>query len=194
MNSASQSNSDAGDARVLLGDMETLARRGWTLAAPMWFPLLCVAVAVLASVPATSLLDGRNSAGWYWLVVSPLTAVICGWYFARRPAQLPDGRGVAALVTGVAMVISTQFVGWVVAGTWALVAPWLAVGSGLAVFAVALRSMATAAVALAAIGVSVAVAIIQPANGYAWLALVVGLTAAVAAVAELVRADPGQRP
>ncbi|WP_194819746.1 hypothetical protein [Nocardia sp. XZ_19_385] len=194
MNSASQSNPGAEDARQLLGNMTTLTQRGWKLAAPMWFPLLCVAVAVLASVPATLLLNARNGVGWYWLVVSPLTAVVCGWYFVRRPAQLPDVRGVAVLITGIAMVVAAEVIGWVYDGAWAMVAPWLAVGLGLAVFAVALRSAATAVVALATIGVSVAVAVIEPEHGYAWIALVVGLTAAVAAVTELMRAETGPTP
>src|SRR5688500_11009160 len=111
MNSASQSNSDAEDARLLLGDMTALTRQGWKLAAPMWFPLLCVAVAVLASVPAALLLNARNGVGWYWLVVSPLTAAVCGWYFVRRPAQLPDVRGVAVLLTGLAMVVAAEVIG-----------------------------------------------------------------------------------
>ncbi|MEV6275262.1 hypothetical protein [Nocardia sp. NPDC051832] len=171
--------------------MTTLTRRGWKLATPMWFPLLCVAVSVLASVPATLLLESRDGAGWYWVVVSPLTAVVCGWYFVRRPAQLPDVRGVSVLLTGIAMVVAAQVAGWVYRGEWALVAPWLAVGLGLAVFAVALRSAATAAVALATVGVAVVVGVTEPAHGYAWIALVVGLTAAVAAGAELVRAESG---
>ncbi|MEU8897464.1 hypothetical protein [Nocardia sp. NPDC048505] len=191
MNSASQSYPDSANARKLLGDMETLARHGWKLAAPMWLPLLCVAVTVLASVPAALLLDAHNGAGWYWVVAAPLSAVLCGWYFARRPAQVPAGRGVAALLTGVAMVAATTVAGGLYRGEWAMVAPWLAVAAGLGALAVALRSWATAAVALSTVAVSVAVALAEPADGYAWLALVVGLTAALAAAVELVRAESG---
>ncbi|MFF0526867.1 hypothetical protein ACFYT3_00635 [Nocardia amikacinitolerans] len=192
MNSASQSNSAAGAAR-LLGDMETLTKRGWALAAPMWFPLLWVTVSVLASVPAALLLDRHNGAQWYWIVVTPVGVVVCAWYFMRRPVQVPDGRGMAVALTSVAMAVTATGIGWVYRGEWAIVAPWLAVGVGLAVLAVALRSAATAAVAAVTMAVSLAVGLIDPAHGYAWLALVVGLAAALAAGVELLRAEAEPR-
>ncbi|WP_306362881.1 hypothetical protein [Nocardia sp. CC227C] len=191
MNSASQSNPDAEHARQLVDDMEHLTRRGWRLAAPMWFPMLCVAVSTLASVPVAILLDGSNAMGWYWVAVSLASALACGWYFSTRRVQLPDLRGGIVLLAGLGLLVSTQLLVWFYRGEWALVAPWLAVGIGLAVFAAALRSLTTAAVALAGIAGSVIVGLTGPEHGYVLLALVVGVTAALAAMVELVRADSG---
>ncbi|WP_147287224.1 hypothetical protein [Nocardia otitidiscaviarum] len=191
MNSASQSNPGSEQARQLVDDMEHLTRRGWKLAAPMWFPMLCIAVTTLASVPAAILFEGTNAMGWYWVVVSLAAALACGWYFSTRRVQLPDLRGGIVILAALGLLVSTQMLGWFYRGEWALVAPWLAVGIGLAVFAAALRSLTTAAVALASIAVAVVVGITEPEHGYALLALVVGVTAVLAAMVELVRTDAG---
>lgn len=189
MNSASQSNSDAEAARRLVDDMEQLTKRGWKLAAAMWFPMQCVAVATLASVPAAILLDSDFAMGLYWSIVSPVTAIACGWYFSTRRVQLPDLRGGLVLLTALAMVGSAKLFGWLYHGEWALVAPWLAVGLGLGIFAVALRSFATGAVALVCLTISVIVAVTEPEHGYVLLALTVGVAAALAATVELIRAE-----
>ncbi|APE34912.1 hypothetical protein BOX37_14225 [Nocardia mangyaensis] len=171
--------------------MTTLTRRGWKLATPMWFPLLCVAVTVLASVPVGVLLDSGIGIGWYWLVASPLSAIVSGWYFTRRPTQMPDLRGLAVLFTGMGLLIAVGLIAWLYRGAWSLVAPWLVVGIGLAALAVGMRSLATAVVGGTAIASALVVAIVDPAHGYSWLALIIGLVAAVAAATEMLRIEPG---
>ncbi|NNH70547.1 hypothetical protein HLB23_11855 [Nocardia uniformis] len=188
MNSASQSYPDAADARQLLGDIERLTARGWRMASPAWFPLLCVAVAVLASVPAGIALEG-GSPGWYWLIVAPLTTIASSWYFLTRRAQIPDTRGVVLGLTGLAMLTGTMLFGALVDGNWAVATPWLVIGIGFGVFSIAMRSIGAAAFSAVTIIAAVTVAITEPAEGYAILAFVVGATAALAAFIEMVRAD-----
>ena len=189
MNSASQSKGDVDAARVLVADAAALSMRGWRLASPVWFPLLWTSVAVLASVPAALLLDGSDAAGWYWAVMAPASAIASGWFFSTRRAQPPVRVGLVVLATGLAMLGATTGIVWLADGTWDM-APWLVVGIGFAIFAAAWRSVSTAVFAAATVATALAVAVVEPANGYLVVALVVGVVAGLAAMVELVRADP----
>ena len=192
MNSASQSSADVDAARVLVADAEMLGSRGWRMASPVWFPLLWASVTVLASVPAALLLDGSNAAGWYWAVMAPVSAVATGWFFETRRAQPPARVGLVVLATGLAMLVATLGVVLLAGGAWDM-APWLVVGGGFAVFAAAWRSMSTAGFAAVTLVTAVTVAVAEPANGHLVVALVVGVAGALAAMVELVRADPARR-
>ncbi|GAA5094182.1 hypothetical protein [Nocardia iowensis] len=192
MNSASQSQPDVEGARQLVGDIEKWTAQGWKLGSPVWFPLLCVAVEVLASVPVVNLLDSGNGVSLYYTMVSPLTAVACAWFFVSRRVQAPESRGGLAFLTGMVMLAATLGASWLYRGEWASAIPWLIVGTGLAVFAAAWRSMTTAAVAIVCVATPVIVAIADPEDGYSVVALAVGVTAALAVFVELVRADPAR--
>ena len=191
MNSASQSKADAGAARRLLGEVDELTARGRRLASPVWFPQLCAAVAILASVPAGLLLGSEDGAGWYWSVAAPLTAVASGWFFATRRAQPPAAVGALVLATGLLTLAGSLAIVWLGDGSWAM-APWLVFGVGFGVFAVAWRSQSTAVVSAVTVATALVVAVLAPGNGYLVVALVVGLVAAIAAASELVRAEPGR--
>lgn len=191
MNSASQSETDVTAARRLLGEVDGLTARGRRLASPVWFAQLSAAIAVLASVPAGLLLDGVDGAGWYWAVAAPATAIASGTYYATRRVQPPAALGVLVLGTGLAMLAGCLAIVWLGNGSWAM-APWLVVGVGFGAFAVAWRSVSTAVVAGVTVGTALLLAVTEPVDEYLILALVVGLVAAVAAVAELVRAEPGR--
>lgn len=190
MNSATQSKRD--EARELLAAAEDWSAAGWRLASPAWFPLLCVAVSVLASVPIALLLDNANGAGIYWLVAAPVCAVASGWFFATRRVQPPAKVGAIALVTGIAMLGANLALAWANRGAWADVIPWLVLGVGLGIFATAWRSISTAAVALTCVLTAVVVAITDPADSYPILAAIIGCAAALAVFVELVRTDPGR--
>ena len=189
MNSATQSRRAA---RELLAAAEGWSATGWRLASPAWFPLLCIAVSVLASVPIGMLLDSADGAGRYWLVAAPLCAVASGWFFATRGVQPPAKVGAAAVVTGVAMLVANLALAWAFDGAWTAIVPWLVLGVGLGIFATAWRSSTTAGVAAICIGTAVAVAIADPANAYLILASIVGCAAALGVFVELVRADAGR--
>lgn len=193
MNSASQSYPDAERARQLVGDIEDLTARGWRMASAAWFPLLCVAVTILASVPAGILLEGRGSVGLYWLFAAPLTAVASGWYFTTGRTQLPEMRGLVLGVTGLAMLTGTLLLGLFIDGDWGFAAPWLTIGIGFAVFGVAMRSATLAVVGAVSFVAAIVVTLTDPADSYAILALAVGATAALATFAELLHTDPARR-
>jgi hypothetical protein len=187
MNSASQSKDAVEAARVLVSDADGLSARGWRMASPVWFPLLWTSVSVLASVPAALLLDGANAAGWYWAVMAPVSAVASGWFFATRRAQPPVRIGLVVLVTGLAMLAASAGIVGLAGGTWVM-APWLVLGAGFAVFAVAWRSASTAVFAGATTATALAVAVVEPDDGYLVVALVVGVVGALTAMVELLRA------
>ncbi|EME23191.1 hypothetical protein G419_04563 [Rhodococcus triatomae BKS 15-14] len=157
------------------------------MAAPAWFPLLCVSVTVLAWVPASLLLGDASAV--YWYVVAPLSAVASGWYFSTRPAQPALRPGLIALVTGVAMLLGVVALLSFGSGEWMDVAPWLVVGAGLGVFALCWHSLATGVVAAVTLAASAVVAVVDPGQSQAALALVVGVAAAVGTVADLLRTD-----
>ncbi|SDE92611.1 hypothetical protein SAMN05660485_02142 [Blastococcus fimeti] len=179
-------------ARSLVSDAEALRTRGWRMASPVWFPLLWTSMTVLASVPAALLLDGANAAGWYWAVMAPVSAVVSGWFFSTRRAQPPVRVGLVVLATGLAMLLASGAIVWLADGSWDM-APWLVVGAGFAVFAAAWRSASTAVFAAATLGTAVTVSLVDPDDRYLVVALVVGVVGALAALAELVRADPERR-
>jgi hypothetical protein len=189
MSSASQSEDEVETARALLSDADGLSARGWRLASPVWFPLLWTSLAVLASVPAALLLDGSNAAGWYWAVMAPVSAVVSGWFFATRRAQPPVRSGLVVLVTGLAMLGASAAVVRLADGTWVM-APWVVLGVGFAVFAAAWRSVSTAVFAGVTLATALAITVVEPQDDYLVVALVVGVVAGLAAMAELLRADP----
>lgn len=158
------------------------------MSSPVWFPLLCVAVAVLAAVPAGIVL-GESWSGLYWAVMAPVSAVASGWFFATRRVQPPVKLGVLVLLTGLVMVLATMSLLWFLGGPVAAVGPWLVLGIGLGIFALAWRSVTTALVAVASLVSATAVALADLDDGYALVALVVGLVAAVAVFVELIRDD-----
>lgn len=190
MSSASQSEPDVATARRLVGDIEGWKSSGRRLASPVWFPLLCAAITMLASVPASIVLGQGSSAGIYWAVAAPVTAIASGWFFATRRAQPPVATAALTMTVGLALLAATLILVFVYKGAWAEVAPWLAVGTGFGLFAAAWRSITTAVFAAVCVGTSIGVAVADPVNGYAILALAIGLTAALAVFAELVRAVP----
>ncbi|WP_206511906.1 hypothetical protein C5142_12970 [Rhodococcus sp. BGS-1C] len=188
MNSASPSKPSADEARQLVGDIETWSDQGRRMSSPVWFPLLCVAVAVLAAIPAGIVL-GESWSGLYWAVMAPASAVASGWFFATRRVQPPVKLGVVVLVTGVVMLLATMTLLWFVGGPWVAVGPWLVLGIGLGIFALAWRSITIALVAAASAVSATAVALADFDSGYALVALVVGLVAAIAVFVELIRTD-----
>ena len=97
-------------------------------------------------------------------------------------------------MTGVAMLTGTLILGRVIGGSWGAVTPWLVLGIGFGVFAVAWRSITTAVVSVVCLAAAIPVAIIDPSQGYEIIALAVGVTAGVAALAELVRTDVVRAP
>lgn len=159
------------------------------MSSPVWFPLLCVAVAVLAAVPAGIVL-GESRSGMYWAVMAPATAIASGWFFATRRVQPPVKLGVLVLLTGLVMLLTTMTLLWFVGGPWAAIGPWLVLSIGLGIFALAWRSVTTALVAVASLASATAVALADLDNGYALVALVVGMAAAIAVFVELIRDDP----
>lgn len=187
MNSASQSES----SRELLGDLTRLSREGWRRASPAWFPLLVASITVLASVPVALLLGQANGAAGYWLVAGPVSAAVSGWFFGTRRVQPPFRVGLVVLAAGSAMLLLV--LGFVVLGlVWwggAAVAPWLAVGAGFGIFAAAWRSVPTAVFAGVTVLVALGVGVVAPVAGDLLLVAVVGVTAGVAAIVDLVRAD-----
>lgn len=183
MDSASQSES----TRELLDDVTRLSRQGWRRASPAWFALLLVSTTVLAAVPVTLLLG--TDGGPYWLVAGPTSAVLAGWFFATRRAQPPQRVGLVVLGTGCALLLVAVGLAWWGGGGWAAALPWLAVGAGFGVFAAAWRSAPTAVFAGVTVLGSLAVGVAAPEQGDLVLVLVVGLTAAAAALVDLVRAD-----
>lgn len=185
MNSASQSERSADTARALVADIERWTGQGRRMAAPAWFALLCVSIAVLAWVPASLLLGSASPV--YWYVVAPLSAVVSGWFFSTRPAQSATRPGLIVLAAGLVMLAGALVLVAVYRGAWADAAPWLVLGAGLGVFAVCWRSVTTGAVAAVTVFSSVVVAAADPDQSQVVLALVVGVTSAVGAVADLVR-------
>jgi hypothetical protein len=182
MDSASQSERD------LLAHVDELSDRGWRMASPVWFPLLCTAVTVLASAPIALLLDRDNGAGLYWTVAGPLSAVASAWFFTTRRAEPPPAVGAAVLAAGLLMLALTLTLAWFDVGGWSTVAPWVVVGIGFGVFAVAWRSATTGAVSAACL---LSAALVGPIDvGYGDLVpvVVIGLTAAAATFVELLRA------
>ncbi|WP_280233762.1 hypothetical protein [Nocardia cyriacigeorgica] len=192
MNSASQSYPDAERARQLVGDLEQLTARGWRIAAAAWFPSLCAAVTILASVPAGILLDGHGGVGLYWLFAVPLAAVATAWYFTTRRVQLPETRGAVLGLAGLLMIAGTLLLGRILDDALAFAAPWLTIGIGFAVFGVAMRAVGPLLVGLVSLAASIIVSVTDPAHAYSILALAVGGTAALAVFAELVRTDPAR--
>ncbi|MFD1815577.1 hypothetical protein [Rhodococcus gannanensis] len=187
MNSASQSEPSAAAARELVAAVELWSEQGRRMAAPAWFPLLCVSVTVLAWAPASLLLGDASAV--YWYVVTPLSAVTSGWYLSTRPAQPAARPGVAALVTGMAMLLGVIALLTFGSGEWMNVAPWLILGCGLGVLALCWHSAATGTVAAVTLATSVLVAVIDPDQSQAALALIVGVAAAIGAVIDLLRTD-----
>lgn len=179
-------------AREILDDAARLSREGWRRASPAWFPLLLVSITTLAAVPVALLLGLPNGAGAYWLVAGPVSAVVSGWFFATRRAQPPERVGLVVLATGCALLLAVLGLAWWGGGGWAAAAPWLVVGVAFGIFAAAWRSVSTAVFAGVTVLAGAAVGTFVPAQGDLLLVLVVGGTAAVAAVVDLVRADGGR--
>ncbi|QNG17579.1 hypothetical protein G4H71_06635 [Rhodococcus triatomae] len=191
MNSASQSNPDAAAARGLVSDIEKWSSQGRRLAAPVWFPLLCVATAVFAWVPAALLLG--ESSYLYWVVVAPLTAIASGWYFATRRVQPAEAPGLLALATGAVMLLGVLALVLFYRGSWANVAAWLVVGVGLGILALTWRSVTTGAVAAVALVTAAVVTITEPAQSEVVLVLVVGTAAALGVFVEVLRTESDSR-
>lgn len=191
MNFASQSMPGPDAARGLVADIDRWSRQGRRLTSPAWFPLLVTAVAILAAPSAGLLLGG--SANAYWAVAAPLSAVLTGWFFASRRVQAPAGRGIVVLAAGVVMLaVVLGFVGWFGSDASAAV-PWLVIGGGFAVFAVAWRSLTTGVFAAIVVITTVVVAVAGWDTGDLILSLTIGFSAAAAALVDLVRADQGRR-
>jgi hypothetical protein len=182
MDSASQSE------RLLIAHVDQLTERGWRMASPVWFPLLCTAVTVLASAPVALLLDRHDGAGLYWLVAAPLSALASAWFFTTRRAEPPPAVGTTVLVTGLLMLALTMTLAWLGGGNWSAVAPWVVVGIGFGVFAVAWRSTTTGAVSAACLLSAVLVGPVDVPYGDLVPVVVIGLTAALATFVELLRA------
>ncbi|NLU82325.1 hypothetical protein [Rhodococcus sp. HNM0569] len=187
MNSASQSEPSAAAARALTADIAQWSRQGRRMATPSWFVLLCVSISILAWIPASLLLG--DASHLYWYAVAPLSALVSGWYYATRPAQPAAWPGLVGIATGAVMLVAVLAIVAFVRGDWADAGPWLVLGSGLGVFASSWRSPTLGAVAAATLTTVAVVAVTDPAQGQAILALVVGVAAALGAAVDLVRAE-----
>lgn len=188
MNSASQSQS--AEASGLLADVDRWDRAGWRLASPVWFVLLCAGASILASVPVAVLVDGDRGVVVYWSVVAPLTAIASAWYFQTRGATPPPQAGVAILLTGMAMLVAVLAVIWFGSGPQGLVTPWVVIGVGFALFALAWRSWTVAAVAVASLGTIAVASLADLGHGDVLVALVVGVVAIGGTFVELLRESP----
>lgn len=178
------------DPATLLDDVERWDRAGRRMASPVWFALLCVGATVLASVPAALLIDSSNGLVLYWSVIAPLTAVASGWYFQTRGAHPPERAGIVVLLAGVSMLAGVLALVWFGSGSFAHVTPWIVLGAGFGLFALAWRSWTAGAVAASSLVTSAIVGITDLDKGEVLLALVVGLVAIVGTFVELVRESP----
>ncbi len=190
MNSASQSESVR--AAAVLAEADRLTRQGRRLASPTWFALLCVATTVLAAVPFALLVGDGVGQPVYWTVAGTVSAAACAWFYQTRDARVPERVGLPVLGIGAAMLIGSVAVVWIGSGDLLLV-PWAVLSAGLGLLALAWRSWAAGVVCAAGL---LTLAVVGPADfdrAEIVLALVIGITAALAVFVELVRESAESR-